>query len=164
MKIDSEFLVLQLDYTRWANEHSLEAARALSEEELTRDLGNSYGGVLGTLLHIFHADRVWLSRLEGRPRATMADEGESWTLPSLAVAWADIAERYRAWASNVTDAQAILEYKNLAGKPGSLPLWQVIMHVVNHGTYHRGQITTMVRQLGKPPISTDLHIFYLTRG
>lgn len=164
MKIDSEFLRLQADYSRWASERSIEAARTLSEEELTRDLGNSYGGVMGTLTHIFYADRVWLSRLEGRPRTTMSDEGESWTLDTLAIAWTGIAERFAIWASGVADSEAILEYTNLAGKPGSLPIWQVMLHVVNHATYHRGQITTMLRQLGKTPISTDLHTFYLTRG
>ena len=164
MKIDSEFLVLQLDYSRWASEQSLIAARALTEDELLRDLGNSYGGVFGTLLHIFYADRVWLSRLQGRPRSTFADEGESWTLETLETAWSDIASEYRAGAAGVTDADAVLNYVNLAGKPGSLPLWQLILHVVNHATYHRGQITTMLRQLGHKPVATDLHLFYLARA
>jgi hypothetical protein len=50
------------------------------------------------------------------------------------------------------------------GMTGALPYWQVILHVVNHASYHRGQITTMLRQLGKSPVSTDLHTYYLSRG
>jgi uncharacterized damage-inducible protein DinB len=163
MTIDREFLVLQLEYTRWASERSLEAARELTGAELERDLRNSYGGVLGTLVHLFQSDRVWLSRLQGRPRTTFADDGEKWDLDSLAVAWAKLGNEYQAWAASVTDAHSVLNYVNLAGKPGSLPLWQVIMHVVNHATYHRGQITTLLRQLGHKPIATDLHVFYLSR-
>jgi uncharacterized damage-inducible protein DinB len=163
MTIDSEFLALQLEYSRWASERSLHAAQALTEEELSRDLGNSHGGVFGTLLHLFLSDRVWLSRLQGRPRLSFADDGESWTLDTLGPAWTSVAEGYRQWAVEQNDAEAILEYVNLAGKPSSLPLWQVIMHVVNHATYHRGQITTMVRQLGHTPVATDLHVFYMGR-
>ena len=74
-KIDKEFLALQLDYSRWASERTLHAARPLSQEELARDLGDSYKGVLGTLSHIFQADRIWLSRLRGAPRLTLSDAG-----------------------------------------------------------------------------------------
>lgn len=164
MKIDSEFLKLQLEYSRWASRQSLYASRALSEEELTRDLGNSHGGVMGTLLHIFQGDRVWLSRLQGKPRTTFADAGETWNLDTLLNDWMQVADGFRDWASNVGDTETVLHYKNLAGQPGALPYWQVILHVVNHASYHRGQITTMLRQLGKSPTSTDLHTYYLSRG
>jgi uncharacterized damage-inducible protein DinB len=162
-KIDSEFLALQLDYSRWASERSVEAARSLTTEELERDLGGSFTGVLGTLLHIFQADRIWLSRLRGSPRLTLGDACEIWTLDTLARAWQLTADGYREWVSGVSDPQAIFSYTNLAGQSLELPLWQVILHVVNHATYHRGQITIMLRQLGYSPISTDLHVFYLSR-
>lgn len=161
-KIDAEFLALQLAYSRWASERSLEAARALNEEELARDLGNSHGSVLGTLLHVYQADRIWLSRLTGAPRFTLSNTGESWTLDTLAEAWAGTAAGFREWLSRAGDLQAILQYRNTAGQENELPVWQVILHVVNHATYHRGQITTMLRQLGYAPVPTDLHVFYLT--
>jgi uncharacterized damage-inducible protein DinB len=161
-KIDAEFLALQLEYSRWASERSVQAARALSEEELAKDLGNSQGGVLSTLAHIYQADRIWLSRLKGTPRFTLSDTAESWTLDSLAGAWAKTADEFREWLPGAGDLRAVLQYTNLAGQEHRLPVWQVILHVVNHGTYHRGQITTMLRQLGYTPIATDLHVFYLT--
>ena len=160
MKIDGDFLALQLQYSRWASERSLEAARPLDEEELTRDLHNSHGGVLGTLVHIYQADRIWLSRLQATPRTTLAEPGETWSLDRLAEAWTDVHSRYQEWARG-TDSQATLHYKNLAGVDHSLPVWQVIFHLVNHASYHRGQITTMLRQLGYSPVATDLHVFYL---
>lgn len=162
MKIDPDFLRLQLDYSRWASERSLEAASALNDEELNRDLGVSYKGVFGTLLHVFQADRIWLSRLRGSPRFSLAEPDESWTLPTLTDGWRNIADGYADWITGVTDAEANLCYKNLAGQDYSLPVWQVVMHIVNHATYHRGQITSMLRQLGYSPIATDLHVFYLS--
>ena len=162
-RIDAEFLALQLEYSRWASERSIEAARALNDEELTRDLGSSQGGVLGTLTHLYQADRIWLSRLRGTPRFTLGDPDESWTLDSLAEGWKQTAGEFRDWLSGSDDLQAVLTYRNLAGQEHQLPIWQVILHVVNHATYHRGQITTMLRQLGHTPIATDLHVFYLSR-
>ena len=73
------------------------------------------------------------------------------------------ADGYRDWINGVDDLQAILTYRNLAGQPQALPLWQVLSHVVNHATYHRGQITTMLRQLGYPAVATDLHVFYMSQ-
>lgn len=163
MKIDAVFLALQLDYSRWASERSVEAARPLDEDELARDLGNSYGGVLGTLVHVYQGDRIWLSRLTGSPRSTLGDTGEVWTLDKLSDEWARTADGWREWVAETNDFERVLDYKNQAGQPHSLPLWQVVLHVVNHGTYHRGQITTMLRQLGYAPVATDMHVFYFGR-
>src|SRR3954451_14640803 len=103
MKIDADFLKLQLDYSRWASDRSLDAARPLTEDELSRDLGNSHGGVLGTLVHIFQADRIWLSRLAGAPRLTLAETGETWTLDTLASQWLKTANDYQQLLSDPGD-------------------------------------------------------------
>jgi len=162
MKIDSALLKTQLDYTWWASDRLLDAARSLTEEELDRDLGNSFRSVLGTLVHIFQGDRIWLSRLAGSPRVTLADPDETWTLDSLQSAWVELHLAWIDWAGSVEDVEKILNYLNLAGKPMAMPIWQVVFHVVNHGTYHRGQITTMLRQLGSTPVGTDLHSYYMS--
>jgi uncharacterized damage-inducible protein DinB len=162
MKIDSSLLKTQLDYTYWASDRILDAARPLSEEELARDLGNSFGGVLGTLIHIFEGDRMWLSRVAGSPRLTLADAGEKWMLDSLQNAWVNVHLGWIDWAGSLDDVEKILDYVNLAGNRMKLPVWQVVFHVVNHGTYHRGQITTMLRQLGASAVSSDLHNYYLS--
>jgi uncharacterized damage-inducible protein DinB len=162
MKIDSSFFKTQLDYTYWASDRLLDAARPLPEDDLARDLGSSFGGVLGTLVHIFQADRIWLSRVAGSPRFTLSDPDEKWTIDSLQSAWVDVHLGWIDWAGSVDDVEKKLEYVNLSGKSMEVPLWQVVFHVVNHGTYHRGQITTMLRQLGASPVSTDLHNYYLS--
>jgi uncharacterized damage-inducible protein DinB len=160
MKIDGALLKTQLDYTYWASDRLLDAARPLSEDELTRDLGNSFGGVLGTLVHIFQADRIWLSRVSGSPRATLSDPDETWTIESLQSAWVDVHLGWIDWAGHVEDVRQVFSYTNTAGEAKQLELWQLVFHLVNHGTYHRGQITTMLRQLGYSPVSTDLHGYY----
>src|SRR5687767_696721 len=105
MKIDSALLKTQLDYTYWASDRLLDAARSLTEEELDRDLGNSFSSVLRTLVHIFQGDRIWLSRLAGSPRMTLADPDETWTLNSLQSAWVELHLGWIDWAGSVEDVE-----------------------------------------------------------
>jgi len=162
MQIDAKFLKAHLEYSQWASDRSIESVRPLTGEERNRYLYTSHHGVLGTLVHIYHADRIWLSRLTGHPRFKLADLDETFTLESLAEAWKKIHEEIQAWAAALSDSEVtgILKYVNIAGVAYELPVWQVILHVVNHASYHRGQITTMLRQLNHNPIVTDLAAYY----
>lgn len=163
MKIDGEFLASHMAYSRWATLHLIAAAREEPDSDLRKDLGNSFGGVLGTLTHIFAADRIWLSRLTGSPRMTLLDAGEDLALHELESAWPAIYDGFTAYL-RTADVFSVLEYRNLQGKTCRLPVWQVVLHVVNHATYHRGQVTTMLRQLGAKPVSTDLVCYYLDQA
>ena len=163
MTIDSHFLQGHVAYSRWATFKLIDAARSLSEEQLRRDLGNSFGGVLATLTHIYAADRIWLSRLRGTPRFTLLDDGEEFTLDQLAAAWPQVNDGLAAYL-DTAQVGGDLHWTNLQGKKAHLPVWQVLLHVVNHATYHRGQITTMIRQLGGAAVSTDLIYYYVERA
>jgi uncharacterized damage-inducible protein DinB len=160
--MDSRLLRTQLEYSFRASEHTLEALRQVPEEELRRDRGNSHGGLLDTLVHIYCSDRVWASRAVGRPLTRLAEPGETWSLDILQTGWQQVGRQWLEWSDSVQDVRAKLAYRNLSGQPLEIELWQMVFHVVNHATYHRGQITTMLRQLGYTPVPTDLHTFYLT--
>jgi uncharacterized damage-inducible protein DinB len=160
--VDSRLLRTQLEYSFHASLRTVEALRRVPDADLRRDRGNSHGGLLDTLAHIYCSDRVWLSRAVGKPRTTLADPGESWSLDILEAGWQHVARQWFEWTDSVEDVRAKLAYRSLSGQPFELPMWQMVFHVVNHATYHRGQITTMLRQAGYAPVPTDLHTFYLT--
>lgn len=162
MNLDSQFLRQQLEYSFRASEQVLQSLRPVAEEDLRRNLGNSHGGLLDAAVHIFQADRIWLSRVTGNPLPSLAKPGESWTLDTLTAAWREVGRQWLEWAGTVRDVREILAYRNLSGQPYEMELWQVVFHLVNHATYHRGQITTMLRQIGHTPVPTDLHTFYLS--
>jgi uncharacterized damage-inducible protein DinB len=85
------------------------------------------------------------------------------TLSSLRESWTEQERNLRAFFEIVDDAgmQKVIAYRSLAGVESASPLWQMLQHVVNHATYHRGQLTTLLRQLGAaPPKSTDMIVFY----
>jgi uncharacterized damage-inducible protein DinB len=157
-----------LEYHRWATNLTVGAARALTPEQFTRDLGSSFTSVRDTLVHVFTADRAWLGRLEGQapPRAVAADFA---TLDSLLEVWEPVLTRWPSVVESLGDAGRLgtgrlIEYKSFAGEPFTNSLGQIVRHVVNHGTYHRGQVATMLRQLGAQAVSSDLIYFYRERG
>ena len=161
-----EELIDLFEYNRWANDRILEVARGLSEEEVERDLGSSFPSIRATLAHMLSAEWIWLARWKGTsPTAPPADWDLS-TVAAIESRWREIhGERAELLASLDDDSlKAGLTYRNLKGDVFTNPLWQLLRHVINHATYHRGQLTTMLRQVGATPTSTDLVNYYRESG
>jgi uncharacterized damage-inducible protein DinB len=152
-----------LDYHYWARDRMLEAVDRLSPDQFTRSMGNSFGSVRDTIAHIYSAEWVWYSRWRGKsPTSMLAPE----LLPdpgSVRTAWLEHEQKVRAFFEPLDGAgiARVIEYTSLAGQPAASVLWHMLQHVVNHATYHRGQVTTLLRQLeAPPPRSMDLIAFY----
>jgi uncharacterized damage-inducible protein DinB len=162
LPIQRSVLLLHLDYTAWATGRLLESCKGLTTEEATRDLQSSHGGITSTMRHIYYADRIWLSRLEGESRDFRDQEPEP-GLDDLQVRWPELLTRFREFVAGMSDEALAsdLHYRNLKGDPFTMPRWKVLLHVVNHATLHRGQVMAMFRQIGKQPPATDLIFFYL---
>ena len=161
-ELTTELLEL-LEYHRWATNLTINSVRALTPEQFTQDLGSSFPSVRETLVHVFTADRAWLGRLEGQapPRANAGDFAD---LASLLEVWEPVLGRWPNVVETLGDPGRLIGYKSFAGDPFSNTLGQIVRHVVNHGTYHRGQVATMLRQLGAQAVSSDLISFYRERG
>ena len=144
-------------YTRWANERVLEAVAGLPEETAGRDLGSSFPSVRETLAHMAAAEWIWLERLNGRSPTAGPEGWDTATVAGVAAAWRSVAEAWRAFVEDTTEATLArrIRYATLRGDPYASDVAQILRHVANHATYHRGQVTTMLRQLGVTPPSTD---------
>jgi uncharacterized damage-inducible protein DinB len=152
-----------LEYHCWATNLTVNAAKALTPEQFTQNLGSSFPSVRDTLVHVFSADRAWLGRLEGQS-PSRANASEFTDLASLLEVWERVLTRWPSVVESLGDPGRLIEYESFAGDPFTNPLGQIVRHVVNHGTYHRGQVATMLRQLGAQAISSDLISFYRERG
>lgn len=154
--------LLHLRFLAWATAMILDAAKQLPPAEYEKDRGSSYGGIRGTLEHIFRADNVWFSRVAGEPFGNIADVPVPSSLPDLEKEWMALLQRFQNWYAQLQPNQYAIEirYTNSQGQPFSTPLWQVLLHLVNHSSYHRGQVVTMMRQAGFRPPTTDLIVFY----
>lgn len=161
MIISGNILRMHLDYASWASGRLMETAIALSPEDLRRDFGTADKTLMGTLVHVFGADRIWLARVQGQ--ANPQPPGPEYQDPAvLRPAWQSVFEGWRTWAGERTDEDFLVEtaYHDLRGNPWRTPLWQVVLHVVNHGTHHRGQAAGFMRSMGHTPPPLDLVAYY----
>jgi uncharacterized damage-inducible protein DinB len=160
-------LHLLLEFNYWARDRILDAVAPLSADQYTRDLGNSFKSIRDTLAHTYSAEWVWYSRWQGTsPTAPLTFEDYP-DVPALRAAWAILEGQIRAFVGAQNDATLtkVYDYRLMNGTPGRSIFWQMFQHVVNHGSYHRGQVTTMLRQMGvAPPKSTDMITFYRERA
>jgi uncharacterized damage-inducible protein DinB len=149
-------------YNRWANDRVFEAVAALSRQDFTKGLCNSYPSVRDTLTHIVSAEWIWLQRWNGTSPRRMFDPEEFSELKSLRARWEEVSADQRAFLGAITRERlsAVVPYVNLQGQTWRYPLWRQMYHVVNHSSYHRGQITTMLRQLKAVPVATDFLVFH----
>ena len=156
-----------LDYHYWARDRMFEALEPLTPDQVNRDMGNSFKSVRDTVTHLYAAEWAWYSRWQGTsPTALLASD----QFPDLAAvrrAWSEHETKMRAFVDALGESGVarVFEFKLLGGQPGSAPFWQMLQHIVNHASYHRGQVTTMLRQLGAQPAkSLDMITFYRSRG
>jgi uncharacterized damage-inducible protein DinB len=159
-----------VDYHYWARDRVLEAVERLSPEQFTRDLGNSFPSVRDTVAHLLGADWIWCARWDGESPEALPDAAEVAarfpTPDAVREAWTGQERKVRAALARYGEGgiDHLVEYVR-NGQHQAQPFWQTLQHLVNHGSYHRGQITTMLRQLGvAPPKSLDLIAFYRERA
>jgi uncharacterized damage-inducible protein DinB len=159
--IDKELAARHLEYSLWASLEVLRAAKPLSRELIEADRGNSFGGILDTLRHIFKADRIWSLRVAGDPYVKFDDVAAPATIDGLEAEWPDVLNGFASAVRAMEPARLAepLFWRNIRGEDKSERLGKILLHIVNHGTYHRGQVITMIRQAGGAPVSTDL-VYY----
>ncbi len=150
------------DFDKWATERILEIVAMLNEEQYAKNLGSSHGGVRGTLVHTYGADWVWLERWKGTSPTSLIKEEDIPTFPMLKEKWTSLRGQMDRFVLSLTEEklQSQLSYKDLKGNAYTQVLWQQMQHLINHSTYHRGQVVTMLRQHGVKPVATDLIAYY----
>lgn len=144
-------------YDRWANARMLEVMRELPPDQLTRPLVSSFPSILATFGHLVGAEWVWLQRWRGISPSNFPEWVTSPQLEDLAVTLAQVEAGREQFLADLAegDLDATLDYHLLSGKAQSNRLVDLLLHVVNHSTYHRGQLTTLLRQVGATPPATD---------
>jgi uncharacterized damage-inducible protein DinB len=161
---------LLFEYDRWANGSVLRAASALSGEQFTRDLGGSFRSVRDTMVHIISGEWGWLT-IWKEPALTSAFVTDLWTrigttfdpnaycdIAAVQVKWAEVEKEQIEFVNRVTEESLRMM---LPVRATHLSLARLMQHMANHSTYHRGQISLMMRQLGAEPVPTDFARFLL---
>jgi uncharacterized damage-inducible protein DinB len=168
--MNKDDIQLLFEYDRWANKCVLQAASTLSGEQFTRDLGGSFRSVRDTLVHIVSGEWGWLT-IWKEPALTSAFVTELWERIELSfdpkaycdialvrVKWGEVEREQIDFVSGVTNESLT---RMLPIRATHLSLAHLMQHMANHSTYHRGQVSTMMRQLGGKPVATDFAQFLL---
>jgi uncharacterized damage-inducible protein DinB len=161
---------LLYQYDRWANKRVLQAVSVLNTEQFTRDLGGSFRSVRDTLVHIIGGEWIWLAYWnEPSPSSTFITDlrrrrdalFSTHAFPEVAAVqsrWVEVETELAEFVNRVTNESL---KKMLPFRTSQLSLAHLMQHLVNHSTYHRGQVAVMTRQLDAEPLATDFHVFLL---
>lgn len=160
-------LLLQIaTYRRWANKLLIGKLAEVSGEVLKKDMGSSFASIQETLYHIANADNIWWQRIQLREHIIPLPEDLKDDLEKLGIEYLKMAGRWVQWIENSSDQklQHTTEYRNSKREAFKQPVFEILLHVFNHQTYHHGQIITMLRQqkVDKLP-STDFSSFMRTK-
>jgi len=158
--IDRDYCLTMARYNQWMNERLYEGCAGIADADRRRDLGAFFRSVHGTLNHLLWADRVWMSRFTGgeRPATGPADELYA-DFDALRAARGEMDMAILDWAGTLDEAWLRSTFTWTSGADGSTrsrPAWILVTHLFNHQTHHRGQLTTLMMQLGRDPGVTDL--------
>jgi uncharacterized damage-inducible protein DinB len=146
-------------YNLWATGALLDAADRATAEQLTQPLGSSFGTLLGTLQHMLGAEWVWLERFNGRSPASFPGADGLTTIAAIRRLWDEVSAGLDAVIAATPDLDRAVAYRTFKGDSFAQPLGDLLQHVFNHGSYHRGQVAMSLRLLGLPAPSTDLVAF-----
>lgn len=154
------------DYNLWANHRSLADAEKLTSEQFLKPMGSSFSSLRDTLTHIYDVEWLWLQRFQGISPPSLPKVDRFGDLESLRQEWAQHDVKLLGFVRGVSqsDLDRDMEYSTLKYGKYRNPLWQSMMHLINHGTYHRGQVTTLLRQHGAKPTLLDLIHYYRERA
>ena len=155
------------DYNYWARDQQLASCSTLTPEQFLRPMGSSFSSVRDTLAHLLAVEWVWLERFLGRsPRSVPVWVEEARTLDLVRDRWKDVERDLRAYVAALNDDMLgqPLSYVNIKGQPWTYRLEQALFHLVNHQTYHRGQVTTLLRQLDAKAVPLDFLDYCDRRG
>lgn len=149
------------EYNKWANARTLDAASKLTSEQFLADLQSSHRSVRDTLAHTLAAEWIWLERWKGTSPNALLTATDFPTHESLRARWTQVENDYTEFFNGLSDEalDTVIAYTNTRGEKWEYPLVSMIQHLMNHSTYHRGQVTTMLRQLGAEVTPVDLLVF-----
>lgn len=149
-------------YNRWANDRFIAVLRDLDPKRMEAHVESSFPSLLATLGHVVGADWVWLRRWQGDSPIEFPGWVAEPDLDDLLSRWARISDERERFLAGLDEERLgePLAYRNLSGRPHRKRLLDLLLHVVNHSTYHRGQLTTMLRQVGATPPGSD-YVYFL---
>ena len=157
-----ELLKQYASYNVWASQRLFDLILSLPVEKHAAELPSSFTSLYKTILHMLDAESIWWQRLKLQERIIIPSENFSGDLKELANALTAQSRQWEEWVANASELALdhVFQYADRKGQLFKMPVYQMVHHVFNHGTYHRGQLVNMLRQLGvEKAVSTDFSLW-----
>jgi uncharacterized damage-inducible protein DinB len=140
-----EYIEHVYEYGRWANRRYLDVAEGITDEQLHGEQGHSWGSVHSVFVHMMSSETVWLKRWHGDSPKAHLDPKDFPSLRILRDQWTAVENQMREFIQQQTEDSLAspMSYSNFSGETFRVPLWQMMMHVPNHETHHRGELAAM---------------------
>lgn len=155
--VDLEHLRRLYAFHHWATDKAMGALSPVSAAQLDQKWGGSFGTGRALLEHVVGVERLWCDRWSGHSAKALPTFPASHSARDFRAEWEKIEKDQQRFMKTLTARQldSDLTYSNIKGETRSYPFADILVHCANHGTYHRGQITHLLRDLGLPATSTD---------
>ena len=145
-------------YNIWASQKIFDIILSLPEEKQMQEMPSSFSSLYKTVFHMWDAENIWWQRMKLQEKIIVPSKTFSGTMQEVMKELTNQSKQWEEWVSNASDLaiEHVFQYQRLDGTQYKQPIWQMILHVMNHATYHRGQLINMLRQLGVEKLpSTD---------
>ncbi len=149
-------------YKSWANERTFHDVAALSEPQLTQKRDSLFGSIVHTLNHNYVIDAIFKAHVQGGKHSYKArNTSQPPSLSDLKAAQSELDAWWSSWAAQLTESSAseIVGFEFVDGGSGAMSRGEMLMHVINHNSYHRGFVAEMPYQIPVTPSATDLPVF-----
>ena len=153
-------------YSNWANQRLTDTILLLPEEKLVQHLASSFPSLQATLLHMWDAESMWWQRLKMHDNVTRPSDHFKGSTRDVSTALLHQGKLWESWIANASVAaiEHVFHYQNSKKEKFRQPTYEMLMHIFNHGSYHRGQLVTMLRELAVKEIpATDFIVFTRTK-
>jgi|SRR5690554_611604 len=149
-------------YSEWANKKYLDAIKNLSEEKYSFQVKSSFKSIRETMAHIISSEWIWLQRWNGINPGAPPDWLDNPSIETLEEKFNSVISERKKFLDTLNDdsLEQVMSYNLLSGKASQNSFKEMFQHIINHSTYHRGQLATLFRQVDEVPPSTDLILFY----
>jgi len=160
-----DYLQHLYEYNYWANKRYLAVAETLSEDQLFRKQGHSWDSVHAVFVHMMSSERMWRKRWHGEKGEFLAPKDFP-TVASIREYWVDVEKNMRGFLAEQMDESLLREitFTNPKGETFTLPLWQMMAHVPNHNTHHRGELAAMFALMNVPHPEEEVVQYYLVKS
>jgi uncharacterized damage-inducible protein DinB len=158
-----DLLLKYAGYNLWANQQLLDAIRQLTEEKINQEIVSSFSSIMKTVLHLLDAENIWWQRLKLAEKITVPSIGFTGNINDAETQLIAQSKAWESWVMQANERQLlhVLGYQNSKKEQFKQPVSEILLHLFNHGSYHRGQLITMLRQIGVEKVPQTDFTYYL---